>query len=266
MDLRLNGKRALISGSHRGTGEAIAKSLAAEGVLVAIHSNHAGASQLIADEICQSGQQAVAVWGELTDDAGAEQVITQTLEALGSIDILINNYGTAGAGFWEKSSTDDWLDMYQKNVLSATRLIQGFLPTLKANGWGRIVNLGTIGSHQPNDVMPHYYAAKGAMATMGVSLTKALANTGITVNTVSPGLIHTPELEAYYRHRATKKNWGSEWPDILEKLVENDFPNPSGRIASREEVADTVAFLCSPRSDFINGQNLRIDGGAVNYV
>jgi len=266
MDLFVSDKHALISGSNRGTGEAIAKSLAAEGVRVAIHSNEEGASQSVSDDINRAGHSAVAVWGDLTSDEGGQQVVEQTLAHFDSLDILINNYGTAAGGLWEKSSSDDWLDMYQKNVLSATRLIQGFLPTLKANGWGRIINLGTIGSHQPNSIMPHYYAAKGAMATMGVSLTKALANTGITVNTVSPGLIHTPELEAGYRHRAAKKGWGESWDEILQELVKNDFPNPCGRIATREEVADAVAFLCSPRADFINGQNLRIDGGAVSYV
>lgn len=266
MDLFVSDKHALISGSNRGTGEAIAKSLAAEGVVVIIHSNEEGASQTVCDEINQAGHRAFAVWGDLTTDDGAQNAIKQTLAQVNSLDILINNYGTAGGGLWEKSSSDDWLDMYQKNVLSATRLIQGFLPTLKSKGWGRIINLGTIGSHQPNSIMPHYYAAKGAMATMGVSLTKALANTGITVNTVSPGLIHTPELEAGYRLRAAKKGWGEDWANILQELVKSDFPNPCGRIATREEVADTVTFLCSPRADFINGQNLRIDGGAVSYV
>ncbi len=266
MDLQLTDKYALVSGSHRGTGETIASALSHEGAKVAVHSNEEGASEAVCEAINQAGGDAIAVWGDLTIDSGAQQVIEQTRSNFPQLDILINNYGTATAGSWQKSSSEDWVEIYQKNVLSATRLIQGFLDDLKTNGWGRIVNLGTIGSHQPNSIMPHYYAAKGAMATMSVSLTKALAATGITVNTVSPGLIHTPELEAGYRHRAAKKGWGEDWQDILGHLVEKDFPNPCGRIASREEVADAVVFLCSPRADFINGQNLRIDGGAVSYV
>ncbi len=266
MDLQLTDKFALVSGSNRGTGETIAWALSREGAKVAVHSNEDGASNAVCEAINNAGGNAIAVWGDLTTDCGAQQVTEQTLKSFPQLDILINNYGTATAGSWQKSSAEDWIDIYQKNVLSATRLIQGFLPSLKNDGWGRIINLGTIGSHQPNSIMPHYYAAKGAMATMSVSLTKAMAGTGITVNTVSPGLIHTPELEASYRQRAAKKGWGDDWQEILGHLVEKDFPNPCNRIASREEVADAVVFLCSPRADFINGQNLRIDGGAVSYV
>ena len=114
--------------------------------------------------------------------------------------------------------------------------------------------------------MPHYYAAKGALATLGVSLTKELSGSGITVNTVSPGYIRTPELEAGFRLKAEKKGWGGDWADIERKIVETEFPNACERLATREEVAELVAFLCSERAAFINGQNIRIDGGAVRYV
>jgi NAD(P)-dependent dehydrogenase (short-subunit alcohol dehydrogenase family) len=114
--------------------------------------------------------------------------------------------------------------------------------------------------------MPHYYAAKGALATMSVSLTKELSHTGITVNTISPGYIRTAELEAGFRRRAEKKGWGENWDDIVKQIVASEYPNPCGRIAERQEVADLVAFICSERAGFINGQNIRIDGGAVCYV
>ena len=104
------------------------------------------------------------------------------------------------------------------------------------------------------------------MATLGVSRARELAVTGVTVNTVSPGYVRTEQVEAAWRKRAAKLGWGEDWDSIVARIVETDFPNPCGRIAERQEVADLVAFLCSPRAGFINGQNIRIDGGAVCYV
>jgi 3-oxoacyl-[acyl-carrier protein] reductase len=249
MDLQLIGKTALVTGANRGTGAAIARVLAVEGAEVLVHANNGSEGDLIGDIALETGCDAV-----LQQLAGRQ------------VDILVNNYGTTDRHKWSDTDTEKWLQMYQVNVLSAARLCQALADPMRTNNWGRIVNLGTIGSHQPNDIMPAYYAAKGALATMGVSLARELAGTGITVNTVSPGLIHTPELEAGYRAKAVRKGWGEDWENIEAKIVETDFPNPCGRIARREEVADLVAFLCSDRAGFINGQNIRIDGGAVRYV
>jgi 3-oxoacyl-[acyl-carrier protein] reductase len=263
MPRNISQKTALITGSNRNTGAVIARQLHASGTTVIVHSNECdGSAAGIAEDLDNS----FSVEGDIATAAGCNAVLKQ-LEALAAkVNILVNNYGTASYARWDSASEDDWLDMYQKNVLSIARLVQGIVPGMKDNQWGRIVNLGTIGSHRPGKIMPHYYAAKGALATLGVSLTQELAGTGITVNTVSPGLIHTPDLEAGYRARAKKKGWGDNWDDILARIIAEDFPNPCGRLATREEVADLVVFLCSDSAGFINGQNIRIDGGAIAYV
>ncbi len=254
MHLQLEHKVALVTGSDRRTGEIIADTLAAEGATVIYHGNH------------RAPEQTLAVCGDVSSDAGCAAVVN-AVAALGhKVDILVNNYGTADMHRWSTADTDKWLEMYQVNVLSAARLIKAFMSSMKDTGWGRIVNLGTIGSHQPNNIMPAYFPAKGALATLGVSLAKELGGSGVTVNTVAPGLIRTEQVEAMFRKRASKNGWGDDWNEIVAKVVETDYPNPCGRIAERQEVADLVAFLCSPRADFINGQNIRIDGGAVQYV
>ncbi|MEQ8826723.1 MAG: SDR family NAD(P)-dependent oxidoreductase, partial [Parvibaculum sp.] len=159
MDLQLKSKRALVSGSHRGTGRAIAHALAREGAHVLVHGFELDAAEAVAAEIRKKGFAASAVAGDIMTDKGAAGVV----EAAGDIDILINNYGTADPGSWERTEIDGWIDAYQKNVLSAVRLTRGLMGAMKAKGWGRIVMLGTIGSTEPAARMPHYYASKGAL-------------------------------------------------------------------------------------------------------
>ena len=262
MDLELIGKTALVTGSYRGTGNAIASGLIQEGATVIVHGFEEEPTRVAAEKI----EAPHFVIGDITTDAGAKQVAEQVLSIVGGLDILINNYGTGAVGLWETASSSDWVDIYQKNVLSAMRMIQLFLPKLKESKNGRIIQLGTIGSTKPNSKMPHYYSSKGALANMTVSLAKELTHTGITVNTVSPGLIRTDELETAYREKAKRKNWGETWAEIEAAIVANDFPNPVGRIARREDIANLVAFLCSSAAGYINGQNIGVDGGALGIV
>lgn len=250
MQLELQGKTALVTGSDKRTGETIADTLASEGATVIYHSN------------VYAPERALAVQGDVTTEAGCKQVLEQISQLGLTLDILVNNYGTTDNHRWDEADTAKWLELYQINVLSAVRMAQGCTGAMKEKGWGRIINMGTAGTFQPAALRPAYYSAKGALATMGVSLARELANTGITVNTVSPGYVRTEQVEAGYRRLARKLGRSEEWNEVVKLIVERDFPNPCGRIAERQEVADLVTFLCSPRADFINGQNLRIDGGA----
>lgn len=257
MDLELTGRTALVSGSHRGTGMMIAARLAAEGARVLVHGLEPGQAEAAVAEL-GCGR---ALTGDITTDAGADAVAAACDGE--AVDILVNNYGAADGGSWEHSGHDDWIRAYEVNVLSAQRLIQRFLPAMRQRGWGRIINLGTVGSTRPAARMPHYYAAKGALATATISLAHAVAGSGVRVNLVSPGLILTPEVEAGIRERGRREGWGDEWAEI-ERHVAADIP--IRRITRREEVASLVAFLASPLADAIHGQNIRIDGGSLGVL
>jgi NAD(P)-dependent dehydrogenase (short-subunit alcohol dehydrogenase family) len=262
MDLGLAGRTALVTGAHRGTGAAIAKGLAAEGATVLVHGHEPGQADATVAAILAAGGAARGLAGELTSDSGAEAIAA----ASGHVDVLVNNYGLANRGSWSASGAGEWHDMYERNVLSAVRLTRLLAPGMTARRWGRIIHLGTIGSTRPAARMPAYYAAKGALATLNVSLAKELAPHGVTVNLVSPGLIRTVEVEEMFRAKAAREGWGEDWNAIAAKVAASEFPNPTGRIAETHEVADLVCFLASPRAAFITGINVRIDGGATDVV
>lgn len=253
MDLGIAGKVALVTGSHRGTGAGIAEVLAAEGATVFVHGFEPGQPEPVVERLRASGGDARSVVGDILCDAGAEAMAREVLAESGRVDVLVNNYGVAERGRWFDASTDDWVSIYHKNVLSGVRLVRAFAPGMKERGWGRIIWLGTLGSLRPNARMPHYYASKGALPTLCVSLARELARTGITVNLVSPGLIATAEVQQQLARRS-----GTD--DALSALLDS----PIGRPAEIDEVASLVAFLAGERSGAINGANLRVDGGAAD--
>ena len=267
MELGLQGKRALITGSQRGTGAVIAAHLAREGATVFVHGLVPTESQhALAEELCGAGYRAHAVTGDIRSDEGADCLVADLEQHEQGIDILVNNYGAPSSGDWHAATTARWIEVYEQNVLSAVRMIDRFVPGMRERRWGRVIQVASIGAIRPNKRMPHYYASKAAMANLTASLVKELAGTGVTVNTLSPGLIHTPEVEANFRALAQRRGWGDDWAEIEARGVELLMPNPCGRMARREEVADLVAFVASERAGYLNGVHLRIDGGAIDLM
>ena len=263
MNLDLENKTALVTGSHRGTGQIIAQTLLNEGAQVLVHGMTMSQAQASVEELGGG----IAVSGDIVSQSGCQALLQACADY--PVNILINNYGAADLSRWQPkdggkdAEEDPWIVAYQKNVLSAQRLIEGMLPSLIANGWGRIINLGTVGSTSPNSRNPGYYSAKGALATMTVSLAKEVAGTGVRVNLVSPGMILTPEVQAGYMQRGLEQGWGSNWNEI-EAHVAKDIP--IRRISRREEVAGLVTFLCGPQADAIHGQNIKMEGGQLGLV
>jgi NAD(P)-dependent dehydrogenase (short-subunit alcohol dehydrogenase family) len=264
MELGLKGKIALVTGSWRGTGAGIAASLAKEGCRVLVHGMHSGQADEVVARISNAGCEALPVSGDITTDSGADQLADEAIACAGRVDVLVNNYGVAEAGDWTSTTSAEWVGLYQKNVLSGVRLAQALSPQMRDRNWGRIIWLGTLGSLRPASRMPHYYASKATLPNLCLSLSKELAGSGITVNLVSPGIIATEEVKASLLRRAEKKGWGSDWDSVQREAVRERFPNPTQRIAEIEEVADLVTFVASERAGYINGANLRVDGGAAD--
>jgi 3-oxoacyl-[acyl-carrier protein] reductase len=266
MDLKLDGKRALITGSSGGIGEGIAKVFAKEGTIVVIHGRNRANAERVANEIKDSGGTAYVALGDLSNDEGASEVSSIAMSLTGGIDILVNNAADFKNRGWAESTPNDWAELYNLNVLSCVRMIRSVMPQMKKNEWGRIIQISSGEATQPFAFMPDYAATKAALNNLTVSLSKELANTGITSNTISPGIIVTSSLEKFYRQTAAKRGWGNDWNEIEKHIVQEILYNPVGRLGKIDDVANLVVFVASPLASYVNGANLRVDGGSVVTV
>lgn len=257
----------LVTASWRGTGEATAKAFAAEGAVVFVHGFEAGQADAVAESIVADGGAAVSVAGDIATDAGCES-LAERVRREGGADVLVNNYGVAAAGDWPRTTGDDWIDAYRRNVLAGVRMATLLVPAMKDRGWGRVIFLGTVGAVRPRAAMPHYYAAKAALPAVVLSLAKELSGSGITVNAVSPGLLRTAEIEATYRRRAVRKGWGEDWNEIERRALAETIGAGSAatRMGLPSEVAAAVLFLASEQAAYVNAVDLRVDGGAADCV
>lgn len=270
MNLQLQDKRALVTGSSSGIGAAIAKALAAEGASVVVQGRNEKAARRVADEIVQAGGRAVIALGDLAGDAQAAEVARQALAAFDDgrgVDILVNNAGAFPERGWWDATPAQWVELYNQNVASMVRTIQALVPGMKERGWGRVVNIASGAGIAPFARMADYAATKAANILLSVSLAKELAGTGVTANTVSPGPILTEGVETMFRTLGRERGWGEEWSEIEPKAVEAMFAQLSVRRFGRpEEIAAAVVFLSSPLAGYITGANLRVDGGFVGSV
>jgi len=260
MDLGIEGKRALVTGSSGGLGAAIAWRLAAEGCRVVIHGRDAEATDAVVAELCADGRDATAVLGDLTDPEQARRVCADA-SIEGPIDILVANAGPFTEHAFFEASDEDWGNAFEGNVLTAVRCIRHLAGPMRERGWGRIVTIGTRGVGAPLANMVEYSAAKAALANATGALAQELAGSGVTANTVSPGVMLTPGLRRMFLDRAHREGDAKSWEDLEPEVVATYAPNPVGRLGRPEDIADAVAYLVSSQASYVTGATLRVDGG-----
>lgn len=250
-----------MTASSGGIGAAVAERLAAEGCAVLVHGRDAARTSQVAERLRAAGATAETVLGDLTDDGAAAEVAGQA--AAWGVDVLVNNAGPVAEHDWDDAGPAAWLAAMNGNVLSAVRVIRGVLPGMRERGWGRVINLGSRAATTPQPNLVEYSAAKAAVVNMTTSLARHLAGTGITANTISPGVIVTAGMRTLFEEGAARRGWPQEW-DKLEPLVTAEYaPNPTGRLGTGDDIAAAVTFLASPLAGYINGTDLRVDGGLV---
>ncbi|QRN99560.1 SDR family oxidoreductase [Archangium violaceum] len=266
MNLELEGKRALVTGSSMGIGEEIARTLAAEGATVAIHGRNAERVQAITQSIRDAGGRAVPLVVDLEPSGAGWRLAAEARERLGGVDILVNNAPGFAMPGWFTPPPEEWQRTYRINVVASIELIHALVPAMKEARFGRIIQISSNVSTRPLADMAAYGASKAAMNHLTASLALELADSGITVNTVSPGLIQTESMQSHMFMMGVHRGWGKTWEEVKAHIVEEYYPTPQARIGVPRDVAHAVAFLASPLANYIHGALLRVDGGSAVAV
>ena len=258
MDLQLKGKRALITGSTAGIGYAIAESLAREGARVIVNGR---TSARVDAALAQLGGNAVGLVADLGTSQGAADAIAQFPD----LDILINNLGIFEPKPFEAISDEDWLRMFEVNVLSGVRLSRHYLPRMKAAGWGRIVFLSSESAIQIPAEMIDYGMTKTAQLAVSRGLAETTAGTGVTVNAVLPGPTASEGVETFVEQLA--KDQKTDRRNVEQEFFRTIRPTSLlRRFETPQEVAALVTFVASPLSAATNGAALRADGGVIRSI
>ncbi|MET9880087.1 SDR family NAD(P)-dependent oxidoreductase [Actinacidiphila glaucinigra] len=262
MNLNLEGKRALVTGSSAGLGEATAKMLAAEGAAVVIHGRDKDRAEQVAAGIRRAGGAATTVLGDLATDEGAAAV-AQAATTDGPVDILVNNAGFYRHLSWAEASPTEWTEAYNVNVVSGVRMIRHLVPAMRGRGWGRVVTIGGGLASQPMNTHPQYNATLAARHNLAVSLARDLKGTGVTSNVVSPGAILVEATKEFVTAIGPARGWGETWEEVQPNAVDALIPNDRGRFGKPDEIAAAVAYLCSDYAEYVSGATIRVDGGLI---
>jgi len=244
MDLGISGKTALVTGASAGIGRAIARSLAAEGVKIAVAARRRDLLESLQSEI---GAKLVIIEQDLMAEDAAGKVASQALAGLGAVDILVNNAG--GSRKFDLNTTEaQWNEALTLNFTRQRQLAHSLLDQMMARKWGRIINL--TGKSEPEGINGAF-CAKAAMHSWAKGLSREVGKHGITVNCIPPGRILSEQILRNYT------------PEYRQWQSEHEIP--VGEYGQPEDIANLVCFLASPRARYITGAVIPVDGGLRRY-
>ena len=263
MDLQLNGKRALVTGSTAGIGFAIAKALAAEGAAVVINGRAADRVEAALAQLREAcpGAELSGVTADLATAQGCAALVAVCPD----VDLLVNNLGIFDPRPFEDIPDADWLRFFETNVMSGVRLSRAYLGAMKRRNWGRIVFISSESGLCPPAEMVHYGMTKSAQISVARGLAETCTGTGVTVNSVLPGPTLTQGAEDFFATLAAGQ--GQTFDEAARDFFAHGRPTSIlKRFIQPDEVASLVAYVCSPLAAATQGAALRVEGGVVRSL
>lgn len=257
---RFSGRAALITGAGSGIGAAAATRLAADGAAVVFCARSEVAVQQLATSIEDAGGRALGLTADLAD-AGSTGQFLDAAQEFGSIDIVVNNVGNSPARNFQRLEDEDWSQLLELNLMAAVRCTRALLGGMRERGFGRVVMVSSLAARQPDAALVDYAAGKAALSAMAKALAGRYGRDGVLVNSVLPGLIHTPMWD-----RAAAEIAAATESDPESVIAGMARQVPLGRYGTAEEVASVIAFLCSDDASYVNGVAIEIDGGLSGSV
>jgi len=258
VDLGLHGRSAIVTGGGQGIGRSIALALADEGADVVLVARGRPRLDAVASEVRERGGRALAVTADVTTVDGIEAVVRQTLDAFERVDVLVNNAGKGAPKPMLELTDEDWAASFDLNFFSAVRLSLACVPHMRAQGWGRIVNISTRVAREPDPFFAPYAASKAALINFSKNLALAFSGDGVLTNCIVPGLIRSVAVQEAAERSAAAT--GRTVAEIYERTLAKR-PIPAGRLGEPDDVAGLVALLVSDRGSWITGACFTVDGG-----
>ena len=256
MDLGISGKRALVCASSKGLGRGCAEMLAANGVDLIMNARGAEAlEQAAADIRTAHGVEVVTVAADITTEAGR----TEVLKAAGDVDILINNAGGPPPGSWQDWEREDFIKALDGNMLTPIALMKALMPGMMDRGWGRVVNITSQSVKAPIAVLGLSNSARAGLTGYVAGTSRQVAGKGVIINNLLPGIHATDRAVSLDTAAAAQSGISLE-----EAMDRRAATIPAGRYGTAEEFGATCAFLCSQYAGYMVGQNILLDGGAMN--
>jgi 3-oxoacyl-[acyl-carrier protein] reductase len=265
MDLGLRDRVCVVTGASRGIGRETARVLCGEGGRVLLVARGAERLEEAVAACAAAGGSAEGLALDVTGPGAAERIVGEAGERLGPPEVLVNNAGTARWRDLDQVPEEDWYAAWELNVMAPMRLMKAIVPIMRERGWGRIVNVASTSGKRPSANMPEYSVAKAAELSLSRLFADRYAADGVLVNAICPGATKS-ELwmeQGGLLDQSRDSGGGASRERALEAAGGG---RPIGRLAEVEEIAGTIAFLCSERASYVAGSAWSVDGGTVQVI